>query len=255
MSAEIRVAEDPAAEVAELLTEAAVAGGDIVLTGGSSPQHAYELAAERDADWSGATVWFTDERCVEPSHPDSNFGMAERALLMRLSAGPQVVRMEGELGPDAGAGAYEAEVRSRLGAEPRWDLLLLGMGPDGHVASLFPGKPEIEERSRLVVAQRHVLERDVHARADPARLEVDHGGDADADGAHVVGPQRLDRVDELLDQLVAVVDRRLHQRALRELPVAQRRGGDLRPAHVEPDEAVAHSFDAAASSSSTVSEP
>ncbi len=151
MSAEIRVAEDPAAEVAELLTEAAVAGGDIVLTGGSSPQHAYELAAERDADWSGATVWFTDERCVEPSHPDSNFGMAERALLMRLSAGPQVVRMEGELGPDAGAGAYEAEVRSRFGADPRWNLLLLGMGPDGHVASLFPGKPEIEERSRLVV--------------------------------------------------------------------------------------------------------
>jgi 6-phosphogluconolactonase len=151
VSTEIRVAEDPATEVAELLTEAALAGGDIVLTGGSSPQRAYELAAERDADWSGATVWFTDERCVGPSHPDSNFGMAERALLMRLSAGPQVVRMEGELGPDAGAGAYEAEVRSRAGADPRWNLLLLGMGPDGHVASLFPGKPEVEERSRLVV--------------------------------------------------------------------------------------------------------
>ena len=151
MSAEIRVAEDPAAEVAELLTEAAVAGGHIVLTGGSSPQRAYELAAERDADWSAATVWFTDERCVEPSHPDSNFGMAERALLMRLSAGPQVVRMEGELGEDAGAGAYEAEIRARVGADPRWNLLLLGMGPDGHIASLFPGKPEIEERSRLAV--------------------------------------------------------------------------------------------------------
>jgi len=151
VSAEIRVAEDPAPEVAGLLTEAASAGGQIVLTGGSSPQRAYELAAERDADWSAATVWFSDERCVEPSHPDSNFGMAERALLMRLSAGPQVVRMEGELGPDAGAGAYEAEVRSRLGGDPRWDLLLLGMGPDGHVASLFPGKPEVEDRSRLVV--------------------------------------------------------------------------------------------------------
>lgn len=151
MSSEIRVSEDPAAEVAERLTEAAVAGGHVVLTGGSSPKRAYELAAQRDADWGAATVWFTDERCVPPGHPDSNYGMAERSLLSQLSAGPQVVRMEGELGPDAGAGGYEAELRARVGAEPRWHLLLLGMGPDGHVASLFPGKPELEERSRLAV--------------------------------------------------------------------------------------------------------
>jgi 6-phosphogluconolactonase len=155
VSTEIRVAEDPATEVAELLTEAAVAGANVVLTGGSSPTRAYELAAQRDADWSAATVWFSDERCVEPTHPDSNFSMAERALLMQLSAGPRVVRMEGELGPDAGAGAYEAEVRARMGADPRWDLMLLGMGPDGHIASLFPGKPEVEERQRLVVGVPH----------------------------------------------------------------------------------------------------
>jgi 6-phosphogluconolactonase len=152
VSREIRVSEDPAAEVAERLTEAAVAGGHVVLTGGSSPKAAYQLAAERDADWSGATVWFTDERCVPPEHGDSNFGMADRALLSQLSAGPSVVRMEGELGPDAGAGNYEAAVRERLGSDPRWNLLLLGMGPDGHTASLFPGKPEVEERSRLAVA-------------------------------------------------------------------------------------------------------
>jgi 6-phosphogluconolactonase len=149
--ADIRVVEDPAGEVATMLEEVAAAGGHVVLTGGSSPRRAYEIAAERDSDWSSATAWFGDERCVPPAHPDSNFAMADHALLSRLSKPPAVKRMEGELGPDAGAGAYEAEVRSALGGDPRWDLLLLGVGPDGHTASLFPGKPEVEERSRLAV--------------------------------------------------------------------------------------------------------
>ena len=148
---DIRVVEDPAHEVAVLLEEAAVAGGHVVLTGGSSPERAYEIAAERDADWSGATAWFGDERCVPPGHPDSNFSMADRALLSRLSKPPTVLRMEGELGPDAGAGAYDAHVRERMGGDPRWNLLLLGLGPDGHCASLFPGKPEVDETQRLVV--------------------------------------------------------------------------------------------------------
>jgi 6-phosphogluconolactonase len=146
---ELRVVEDPASEVATLLTEAAAGGGNIVLTGGSTPKRAYEQAA--DADWSAATVWLSDERCVPPDHQDSNFGMLEAALLSRVSIAPEVVRMQGELGADAGAGAYEAEIRARLGGDPRWNLLLLGMGPDGHVASLFPGKPELEETGRLVV--------------------------------------------------------------------------------------------------------
>jgi 6-phosphogluconolactonase len=148
---EIRVVEDPAAEVAAALMEAADAGGHIVLTGGSSPRRAYELAAERDSDWSRATAWFGDERCVPPGHPDCNYAMAEAALLVHLAQRPEVMRMQGELGHEAGAAAYEADIRERLGAEPRWDLLLLGLGPDGHTASLFPGKPAAEERSRLVV--------------------------------------------------------------------------------------------------------
>jgi 6-phosphogluconolactonase len=147
----LRVVEDPAAEVAELLAEVAGAGGHIVLTGGSSPRRAYELAAARDTDWSGATVWFGDERCVPPDHEWSNYAMAEAALLSRLSARPTVHRMEGELGPDAGAGAYEALIREHLGAEPRWDLLLLGLGPDAHTASLFPSKSEKDVTDRLVV--------------------------------------------------------------------------------------------------------
>jgi 6-phosphogluconolactonase len=147
---EIRVAEDPAAEVAGLLSAAARDGGHVVLTGGSSPRRAYELAAQEQADWSRATVWFGDERCVPPTDPDSNFAMADAALLSRLERRPTVIRMPGELEPHAGAATYETEVRSRLGGDPRWNLLLLGVGPDGHCASLFPGKPEVEERSRLV---------------------------------------------------------------------------------------------------------
>lgn len=148
---EMKILDDPAEAVADLLVEAAERGGQIVLTGGSSPKRAYELAAERGADWSRATVWFGDERCVPPDHDLSNYAMAEAALLSRLESRPQVVRMEGELGPDAGAGAYEAAVRERLGSEPRWDLLLLGLGPDAHTASLFPSKPEKEVTDRLVV--------------------------------------------------------------------------------------------------------
>jgi 6-phosphogluconolactonase len=148
---ELRIVDDPAAEVAQMLARAGHAGQHVVLTGGSSPQRAYELAAEVGGDWSGATVWFGDERCVPPGHPDSNFGMADRALLARLAQRPEVMRMEGELGPHAGADAYEAHVRERLGDEPRWDLLLLGLGPDSHCASLFPNRPEPAVRDRLVV--------------------------------------------------------------------------------------------------------
>jgi 6-phosphogluconolactonase len=146
----IEVLDDPAAAVADLLADAAAAGGHVVLTGGSSPKRAYELAAARGDDWSGATVWYGDERCVPPDHEWSNHAMAEAALLSRLDPGPEVVRMQGELGHDAGADDYERVVRERLGDAPRWDLLLLGLGPDSHTASLFPGRPEVEVTDRLV---------------------------------------------------------------------------------------------------------
>jgi 6-phosphogluconolactonase len=149
---DIRVEENPAAIVADMLVEAASGGAQIVLTGGSTPKLAYETAARAGADWSRATVWFSDERCVPPEDGRSNFRMADEALLGRLGEPlrPVVMRMEGELGPEPGAAAYEASVREHLGGEPRWDLVLLGLGPDSHCASLFPGKPEVEERGRLV---------------------------------------------------------------------------------------------------------
>jgi 6-phosphogluconolactonase len=147
------VEENPAAVVADMLAEAADRGSHIVLTGGSTPKLAYETASRSGANWNGSTVWFSDERCVPPESGLSNFRMATDALLGRITRDqrPTVMRMEGEAGPEAGSASYEALVREHLGGEPRWDLLLLGLGPDSHCASLFPGKPEVEERSRLVV--------------------------------------------------------------------------------------------------------
>ena len=134
----IEVLEDPAAAVADLLMATT---GHVVLTGGSSPKRAYELAAR--GDWSGKTIWFSDERRVPPDHEWSNYRMADEALLSRLDPRPEVMRMED-------ADSYEALVRERLGDEPHWDLLLLGLGPDSHCASLFPGRPEVDIDDRLV---------------------------------------------------------------------------------------------------------
>jgi 6-phosphogluconolactonase len=143
VSVNIEVLDDPATAVADLLVQA---GGDIVITGGSSPQRAYELAAERRSDWSGVTVWFTDERCVPPDDERSNYGMVDRALFSRVERPPRVMRMEGELGPEAGAEAYAAAL-----GDTQFGLMLLGLGPDAHIASLFPNRPEKHVTDRLVV--------------------------------------------------------------------------------------------------------
>ncbi|HUY70630.1 MAG TPA: 6-phosphogluconolactonase [Gaiellaceae bacterium] len=141
----LHVFDDPAGAVAQLLAAEARRGGAIVLTGGSTPERAYELAARLEPDWSRAQVFWGDERCVPPDDGRSNFGLAKRALLDRLAALPDVHRIRGELAPAAAAAEYEAEL-----GEATPDLLLLGLGPDGHVASLFPGSPQLAERARLV---------------------------------------------------------------------------------------------------------
>jgi 6-phosphogluconolactonase len=152
---EVLVLDDPAAEAAERLAAAADAGGHIALSGGSTPRRAYEQAAELEADWSHATLWFGDERCVPPDHEHSNFGMARRALLNRIGGGaeaPEVRRMEGEKGPEDGAAAYEDALRETFGdAAPRLDLVLLGLGPDMHTASLFPGDDALGADGRYAV--------------------------------------------------------------------------------------------------------
>ncbi|HTX47347.1 MAG TPA: 6-phosphogluconolactonase [Solirubrobacteraceae bacterium] len=144
------VVDEPARACADRLLEAARSGGNIGLTGGSTPREAYGLAAREPDAWEGVTVWFSDERCVPPDDERSNYGLIRDSLLPGLTeAPPKVVRMKGELGPFAGADDYERSLREA--GTPALDLLLLGMGPDGHLASLFPDQAMLSERSRLVV--------------------------------------------------------------------------------------------------------
>jgi 6-phosphogluconolactonase len=155
---EIVVADDAreaARMVAEQLAAAAGTGGHIVLTGGSTPKQAYERAAELEPDWSRVAVWWGDERCVPPDDARSNYALAKGSLLDRLEAQPASVhRIRGELGSERGATLYEQELAS-LG---RFDVLLLGLGPDGHVASLFPEQETLDEAERRAIGAEAKLE-------------------------------------------------------------------------------------------------
>lgn len=154
MSREVTVTDDPAGPASELLAEEAGKGGHVVLTGGSTPRAAYERAAGLLDDWSALELWFTDERCVPPDHEHSNYGMARAALLDRIEGRrPGVHRMEGELGPHDGAARYAEEIAAAGFGEavPSFDLLFLGLGPDAHVCSLFPGDPALGEREHRAV--------------------------------------------------------------------------------------------------------
>jgi 6-phosphogluconolactonase len=142
---DLQVIDDPAGAAADLL---AGASGHVVLTGGSTPRSAYERAASLRPDWSDMEVWFTDERCVPPDHEQSNFRMVSAALLDRVQ-GAEVHRMRGELGPHDGAAAYEREL-AESGHEA-FDLMVLGLGPDAHICSLFPSDDALGERDRWVV--------------------------------------------------------------------------------------------------------
>jgi 6-phosphogluconolactonase len=149
----------------EMVGEAVAAQGRarIAISGGSTPKSAFHLLADPDQPWRGRMPWdrldlyWVDERTVPPDHADSNYRMTREALLDHVPLHPdQIHRMEGELEPDVAAARYESELRNSFrleGAEsPRFDLIALGMGPDGHTASLFPYTEAIHEMSRLVTA-------------------------------------------------------------------------------------------------------
>ena len=132
-----RVLVDPESVARALAEEvsAAIVGGlrTLVLAGGSTPMRAYRLLREETLPWGRVTVLFGDERCVPADDPDSNFRMARQELLDRV-APASVHRIAGELGAEVAAAAYDSVVESI----PTLDLVLLGIGPDGHTASLFP---------------------------------------------------------------------------------------------------------------------
>jgi 6-phosphogluconolactonase len=150
----LETADDVAHAVADRLARAAREGGHIALTGGSTPEQAYELAAQREPDWSNVELWWSDERCVPPDDDLSNYYLAKRTLLDNIVTAPRAVhRIKGELGKDEAASEYEREL-----GETEFDLELLGIGPDGHVASLFPNAPTLRETQRRVLPAEAGLE-------------------------------------------------------------------------------------------------
>jgi len=144
MSAEIQIIDDPAGYVGSLLAEQATRGASIVLTGGSTPAAAYERAAKLEPDWSAVTLWWTDERCVPPDDERSNYGMTRETLIRRLEGRPRTInRIRGEIAPAHAADEYDAAL-----ANAPLDFVLLGLGPDGHLASIFPDSPQLKVRNR-----------------------------------------------------------------------------------------------------------
>ncbi len=151
MPPELIVAEDVAGAAVGVFRE--VTPRTLALAGGSTPRALYGLLATELYPWERVDVFFGDERCVSPEDPDSNLKMATEALLSKVPA--RVHPMRG-----CDPAAYEREMRAALGDRPVLDLAILGLGEDGHTASLFPGDPALEERERWAVR----VERPDHPR-------------------------------------------------------------------------------------------
>lgn len=132
----------------------------LCLTGGNTPADVYTLIAARfhlSVDWNAVHLFWGDERCVPPDDPASNYGMAVRTMLSKINLDPsRIHRMRGEDQPEQGAREYESELKDFFSLEegefPRFNLILLGLGDNVHIASLFPGHPAIHENQRLAVA-------------------------------------------------------------------------------------------------------
>ncbi|MGD0938848.1 MAG: 6-phosphogluconolactonase [Terracidiphilus sp.] len=149
----------------EMTGEAVEAQGRarVAISGGSTPKAAFELLADPNQPWRQRMPWemldlyWVDERCVPPDDAESNYRMTREALLDHVPLKPdQIHRIQGELDPEAAASRYEEQLRSGFGLHssesPSFDLVALGLGPDGHTASLFPHTHALQEMNRLAVA-------------------------------------------------------------------------------------------------------
>ncbi len=202
-------AERAAAFAAGRLAGVAAAGGHISLAGGTTPRRAYQLLAEAPGiDWSCVDLWFGDERCVPPDDPESNYRLVAETLLPGAD-GVRLHPIDGTLAPDAGAAAYAEEIRGVT-----LDLALLGLGEDGHTASLFPGGAALDERSREAVAvvaskpppHRITLTLPVLEAARDLLVLAVGEGKADAVAAVVRGPDRRYPASLLPARTLLVVD-------------------------------------------------
>lgn len=150
---EVRIASDPhrvgtlaAATIARWL----VGGGSLGLAGGSTPRHAYQELLNQPVDWTGVTLWLSDERWVPLEHEHSNTAMAKTALADHVDATLLEVPEVGEGDPQTAAAHYDAMLGSGIGDSP--DVVMLGIGSDGHTASLFPDTAALLERDQRFVA-------------------------------------------------------------------------------------------------------
>lgn len=164
--ADVKIYPDPdslaraGAELFVVLAEDALAARGrftVALSGGSTPRAMYTQLCGLVVDWARVQVFWGDERCVPPSHPESSYRMARETLLDHIPLPPaNVHRIQGEADPGQAAADYEQELRAAFGnLLPRFDLILLGLGDDGHMASIFPGTSAVREEHAWVVAQAH----------------------------------------------------------------------------------------------------
>jgi 6-phosphogluconolactonase len=212
----------------------------IAISGGSTPKATFKLLADPEkpflatVPWDKLQLFWVDERCVGPDDPESNYGVCRDLLLSKVPiSSANVFRMEGELDPEEAASRYESTLRNTMkleGAEsPGFDLVTLGMGPDGHTASLFPHTQALNEMGRLVVAN-HVAQKDtwritltwpVINQAAEVVFEVEGAGKADVLAEVLTGPREPER---LPSQLIRPANGKLlfllDEPAAAQLPVA-----------------------------------